>query len=50
MSVKYKIMEICKLRQEYGLSCHNCYFAQRCQKDNFKRKENINNLRKEKKA
>lgn len=46
MPAKYKIREICTLRQECGLSCHNCCFVKRCKKDNFKIKENINNRRK----
>ena len=35
---KYNINEICRLRQDCGLSCHNCYFVKRCKKEDFKRR------------
>lgn len=35
---KFNIDEICKLRQDCGLSCHNCYFVERCKKESFKRR------------
>lgn len=35
---KFNIDEICSLRQDCGLSCHNCYFVERCKKENFKRR------------
>lgn len=50
MPVKYKIREICKLRHDCALSCHNCYFVKRCEKNDFKMKQDINNYRKETKG
>lgn len=35
---KFDIHEICMLRQDCGLSCHNCYFVKKCEKEDFKRR------------
>lgn len=35
---KFDIDEICSLRKDCDLSCNNCYFVERCKKEDFKRR------------